>query len=261
MPIAKKCCCIIYYKRYSDFLPSLNMKKYIVNKLLLTVMLVGVFNACTYLPEPQDVAPAFSITENNQYIQITHGNNIETGIIFYPGGLVDAHAYIPALTAGNTVSVNQKEALQSFIVKMPANLAVLDAQAAVKIVEDNPHITQWYIAGHSLGGAMACTAVNKNQDLFEGLILMAAYPAGKVDLSNWTGKVLSLRGSNDGLTTQQDIDDRKNQLPDSTIYITIEGGNHAGFGAYGEQKNDGINELETPSQIDLTIMAILDFIG
>jgi len=235
------------------------MKKYIVIKLLLIGLLVCVFNACSYLPEPHDVASVFSISETDQYIQIKHGDNIETGIIFYPGGLVDAHAYIPTLTSGNMVSLNQKEALQSFIIKMPANLAVFNPQAAVQIVSDNPNIKQWYIAGHSLGGAMACTAVNKNKEHFKGLILMAAYPAANVNLSNWTGKVLSLRGSNDGLTSQQDIDDTKAQLPDDTEYTIIEGGNHAGFAQYGEQKNDGINELGTTSQIDLTITAILDF--
>ena len=236
------------------------MVKYIVNRLLLTSLAIGVFNACTYLPEPYEIESEFSIEETNQYIQIKHGVNIETGIIFYPGGFVDAHAYIPTLTSGDMVSFNQKEALQSFIVKMPANLAVLDAQAAIPIITDHPNIKQWFLAGHSLGGAMACTAINKNRELFEGLILMAAYPAANVDLSDWQGKVLSLRGSNDGLTTQQDIDDTKNQLPDDTEYIIIEGGNHAGFAQYGNQKGDGTNQLETLEQIDLTISNILDFI-
>lgn len=217
-------------------------------------------SACSYLPAPNEIEPEFMITETAKYIKIENGIEPEIGIIFYPGGLVDAHAYLPLLTSGDSVSLNMAGAFRSFIAKMPVNLAVLDAQAAIPIIEDNPEIEKWYLAGHSLGGAMACTAVDKNSELFEGLILMAAYPASSIDLSNWDGKVLSLRGTNDGLTSQQDIDNTKNQLPTSTQYINFDGGNHAGFGNYGIQKGDGLNELNKPSQIDLTLMAIIDFI-
>lgn len=216
--------------------------------------------ACSYLPEPNETGSEFTISETSKYIKIENGILPETGIIFYPGGLVDAHAYLPVVTSGDSVSLGAVGAFKNFIVKMPVNLAVFDAQAAVPIIKDNPSIKKWYLAGHSLGGAMACSAVDKNPELFEGLILMAAYPASSVNLSNWTGKVLSLRGTNDGLTSQEDIDRTKSQLPANTQYINFDGGNHAGFGNYGQQKGDGINELKKPSQTDLTIMAIIDFI-
>ena len=41
------------------------------------------------------------------------------------------------------------------LVKMPCNLAVLDMNAADGIPECFPEVTDWYIGGHSLGGAMA----------------------------------------------------------------------------------------------------------
>jgi len=236
------------------------MEKIVVGKLMLLSFCLFIVSACSYLPEPFEVEPIFTITENAQYIQIENGVNPEIGIIFYPGGFVDAHAYIPTLTSGDSLSLNQVGIVKSFIVKMPANLAVLDARAAVQVVKENPEIKRWYIAGHSLGGAMACTAVNKNPTLFDGLILMAAYPASNVNLSDWQGKVLSLRGSNDGLTAQQDIDNTKTQLPANTKFIDLQGGNHAGFAQYGKQKGDGINELSNPSQIDLTIQATLDLL-
>lgn len=234
-------------------------KTNMVQWLLFTCCII-IFNSCTYLPEPNEIEPAFRLTETAKYIQIENRTNAETGIIFYPGGFVDAHAYVKTLTTGDSESLNSLGSLKSFIVKMPVNLAVLNAQAAIPIIEDNPTIKKWYLAGHSLGGAMACTAVDKNRELFDGLILMAAYPAANVDLSNWEGKVLSLRGTNDGLTTQADIDDTKSQLPANTLYINFEGGNHAGFGNYGAQKDDGENLLINPSQIDLTQTAIIDFV-
>ena len=41
------------------------------------------------------------------------------------------------------------------LVKMPCNLAVLDMNAADGIPERFSEVTDWYIGGHSLGGALA----------------------------------------------------------------------------------------------------------
>ncbi|MBP9041384.1 MAG: alpha/beta hydrolase, partial [Anaerolineaceae bacterium] len=41
-----------------------------------------------------------------------------------------------------------------------------------------------------------------------------------------------------GLTTAEDIDQSEILLPASTRFVVIEGGNHAQFGYYGDQKGD-----------------------
>jgi len=222
--------------------------------------LVGLFfciisNSCSYLPVDFEPVMGISIIETEKYIEINNEQQSTTGIIFYPGGLVDAHAYIPLFFNEQML----KSYLKNIIIKMPLNLAVFDANEAKNVIEKHPEIERWFIAGHSLGGAMACTAVNNNPDLFNGMILMAAYPADNVNLSEWDGEVLSIRGSNDLLTTEKDIEDTIDRLPENTEYITIEGGNHAGFGQYGTQNKDGVNELISPSQIEITVEKMINF--
>ena len=75
--------------------------------------------------------------------------NPVAGLIFYPGGKVENTAYAPLLRAC------AENGILCALVRMPGNLAVLDANAADGLQQKHPEITTWYIAGHSLGGAMA----------------------------------------------------------------------------------------------------------
>ena len=56
-----------------------------------------------------------------------------------------------------TLDINNPEEpkILCVLVKMPCNLAVLDRNAADSIPERFSEVTDWYIGGHSLGGAMA----------------------------------------------------------------------------------------------------------
>ena len=58
-------------------------------------------------------------------------------------------------------------------------------------------------------------------------------------MADFGGAVLSIAGSNDGLTTPDKIAASKPLLPPTTGYATVEGGVHAFFGDYGEQPGDG----------------------
>ena len=71
------------------------------------------------------------------------------GLIFYPGGKVENTAYAPLLHD------LAEDGILCVLVKMPCNLAVLGMNAADGIPECVPEVTDWYIGGHSLGGAMA----------------------------------------------------------------------------------------------------------
>ena len=71
------------------------------------------------------------------------------GLIFYPGSKVENTAYAPLL---HDLS---EDGILCVLVKMPCNLAVLGMNAADGIPECFPEVTDWYIDGHSLGGAMA----------------------------------------------------------------------------------------------------------
>jgi hypothetical protein len=87
---------------------------------------------------------------------------------------------------------------------------------------------------------------------------LAAYPSANA--SNATFKALSIRGSNDALTTAQDIEINKNKFPANTTFITIEGGNHYNNGNYGVQAGDNNSTITKEQQQNQTINAILEFL-
>lgn len=71
------------------------------------------------------------------------------GIVFYPGGKVQAEAYTPLMR--DLVD----RGFLCVIVCMPFNLAVLDANGADGVQERFPAVRRWILMGHSLGGVMA----------------------------------------------------------------------------------------------------------
>jgi dienelactone hydrolase len=155
-----------------------------------------------------------------------------TGLIFYPGGKVDARAYAPAARAiaaqGNLV----------VITPMPLNLAVFGIDKASDVIKAFPSIKRWAIGGHSLGGSMAASFANKHPDKIQGLVFWASYPADSDDLSERNIAVTSIYGTQDGLATGPKIDHSRHLLPSNAKWVAIEGGNHAQFGWYGLQSGD-----------------------
>jgi len=178
----------------------------------------------------------------------------KVGVIFYPGGLVDPIAYAPLLR-----ELAMKN-LTVFLVDMPLDLAVLSPNSAAAIIESNPDIRIWIMAGHSLGGSMAARFVSKNQGVVSGLVLLAAYPASVDSLSECDVHVLSIYGSDDTVLDKDALEKGRSLLPEDTTYIVIEGGNHAQFGYYGPQKGDGKASISLLEQQKLTVDAILAMI-
>lgn len=181
--------------------------------------------------------------EEKQYILLPSKTQTDTALIFYPGGKVEAAAYYPLL------SKISSQGITCILVKMPFHLAVFNPAAADKIMEENPDIKNWYIGGHSLGGAMASSYMASHPDSFHGLILLGAYPYGDID----TQKALVLYGTMDGVLSREKIKGDADVIP-------IQGGNHASFGNYGSQKGDGISLISGEDQQEITTDAILKFI-
>ena len=85
------------------------------------------------------------------------------------------------------------------------------------------------------------------------LVLFASYCAN--DLSASETPVLSLSGSEDGLSTPQKIADARHRLPADATMIEIPGASHAShasFGDYGAQPGDG-----TPTATDAEVRAVV----
>ena len=107
-----------------------------------------------------------------------------------------------------------------------------------------------------LGGSMAAACASNHEDVFDGIVLLAAYATN--DVSNL--KVLSIYGDRDGVLTMNNYIKNKENLPDDFTEYIIPGGNHAYFGMYGKQKNDGEASITNVDQINITAQKIGEFI-
>ncbi len=124
----------------------------------------------------KDLAKAYMVSDKNVTVLIDDGISFipsipnRTGVIIYQGAKVETLAYsIEArILADNGYAV--------FIPKMPFDMAFFGINKADKIIENNPDISEWYMAGHSLGRLYGCKAsTSKNQDMISGLLLLASY--------------------------------------------------------------------------------------
>ncbi len=174
------------------------------------------------------------------------------GFIFYPGGKVEYTAYVPLMQAC------AEQGILCVLVQMPFNLAVLDVNAADGLQEEYPEIEDWYIGGHSLGGSMAASYLEKNAEDYEGLILLGSYSTS--DLSDIDLAVLSVFGSEDKVMNREKYDENKSNLPTDFTEIVIDGGCHAYFGMYGAQDGDGTPTITNEEQIRLTVENIVKVI-
>mgnify|MGYP000485072746 CR=1 FL=1 len=100
----------------------------------------------------------------------------DTAIIFYPGAKVEAAAYLPLLNQ------LRQTGLTCILVEMPFHLAIFDVNAAEDVMSQFPDIRHWYIAGHSMGGAMASQFASEHPDEVDGLILLGAYSTATIRL-------------------------------------------------------------------------------
>lgn len=176
------------------------------------------------------------------------GPGEEAAMIFYPGAKVEYTAYLPLLSklAG--------KGIDCFLVKMPCNFAFLGKNKAEKIMESYSY-KEWYLSGHSLGGAMAADYASGHLDALDGIVLFAAYPTKSLDSGSFS--VVSVYGSGDGVLDMQKVEEGRELMPSDYTEICIEGGNHALFGNYGKQKGDHDAEISREEQQEQTVDAIL----
>ena len=197
-----------------------------------------------------DILDMPHVTEENRIIILDQGYATHN-LIFYQGGLVETEAYLVLL---NQLS---EQGIRVFAPKMPLNLAILGRSFVDIILEQYPSDLPWVVMGHSLGGAALSFVVDER---FDSYILLASYPAESVDLSDTSVRVLSITASLDGVLNRENFNLAKERLPLETVYMDIEGGNHAQFGHYGKQRNDNDATISRETQQDLTVQAILQFL-
>ncbi|MDE5052717.1 alpha/beta hydrolase [Niallia taxi] len=231
-------------------------KKSILAVVIVLVLAIGIFFGWTQMTYKAAEDPAISMDSN--YVKeddwLIYGDKSSTtGIILYPGAKVEPEAY---------AYLAQELAKDNMIVAIPKvalNLALFDYKKANEMITKYKEV-DWIIGGHSMGGAAAAMYVDKNMDKVKGLIFLGSYAADNELLFKSSLPVLSISGSEDGLSTPEKINEKKNLLPSTTEYFQIKGGNHAQFGVYGEQPGDNKAKISVKEQQDIIVETIEDWV-
>ena len=179
------------------------------------------------------------------------GPGAEDLLIFYPGAKVQETAYAPLLRQ------IAEGGMDVFLVRMPFRLAFFGTNKADEALQEIADYANVYIGGHSLGGAIAANYAAEHEESLDGVILLAAYSTKPLPDSL---SVLSVYGTEDGVLNRANYEKNLANVPNLQECV-IEGGNHAQFGSYGEQRGDGEASIDPGRQWNETAEAILEFAG
>ena len=207
------------------------------------------YHAEDYVDAYLQSSDTVTVTSKDNMV-ILDGAGTEHAMIFYPGAKVEYTAYVPLFYA------LAEQGIDCFLVKMPGNLAILGMGKAADIMEEYEY-ENWYLSGHSLGGAMAASYAADNGENLDGLVLLAAYSTAELPehLS-----VVSVYGSEDKVLNMESFEEGRGYMPENYTELCIEGGNHAWFAYYGEQEGDGTASITREEQQKQTVDAILNII-
>ncbi|HHT7191080.1 TPA: alpha/beta hydrolase [Bacillus cereus] len=229
------------------------MKKWmkIVLYSLLGIFIMGsitffVWSQFTYKPTKE----ALSLVDDKQNEEnIVFGEKeAKIGIIFYQGAKVEVEAYS---YLGEALA---KDGHFVVMPKLPLNLAIFGINEVDSVIEKYPEVQKWYVAGHSMGGAMISRYAFQHEEKVNGIIFLGSYPAD--DFSTKQIPMLSIYGEVDALATVEKIENSKKLMSENTTMHMIKGGNHANFGMYGEQKGDNASLITPKAQRDETVKVI-----
>ena len=183
---------------------------------------------------------------NGGYVLQPANTEPQAGVVFYPGGRVDPDAYVsslaPLVREANVTVVVPRMALHLAVVDYGLAESGLGSHAADRAMAEQPDVEQWYVGGHSLGGAMACRYAETASES-DGLLLYASYC--DVDVSDRDLSVVSVTGSADGVLNQQTFERNRGNLPASTRFAELDGVNHTQFGSYTGQDSPSATSYET----------------
>lgn len=165
-------------------------------------------------------------------------------IIIIPGGLVTPEVYL------YMASELYLKGHQVTIVKPPLYLAIMAPNQAKEYIEDD---MKNVIIGHSLGGTVG-SMIAADQDI-DYLILLGSYSTQELSDT----EVLLVTASEDTVLNMEAFNEAKNNVREAE-YRLIEGGNHAQFGWYTGQTNDGTARLSILGQQREVISLVQSFI-
>jgi pimeloyl-ACP methyl ester carboxylesterase len=185
------------------------------------------------------------------------------GLVFLPGGLVDARAYGPLARAlasdGHPVAIVELPFRMARTPEAEAEVRERARQAREALGADRA----WVLGGHSRGAAIATRLASVDLAGYQGLALIGTtHP--RVDLGRLEVPVLKVGGTRDCVAPRDRSEASAALLPSGTEWSWIEGGNHAQFGYYGPQLGDcraGISREEQQRALRGVVAALLERVG
>lgn len=202
--------------------------------LVVALLISGFLGWARPLPAEPAAVAALSSSEGVGYrshagwYEFVPATVPRVGFVFYPGAKVDARAYAamlrPLAESGILVAV----------VAEPAGIALIPGTPVRTAIDAHPEIEAWAVGGHSLGGVAAALQAEGDVGI-DAVVFWGSFPAGEMraDL-----EVLSVSGTQDGLSTPDTVEASRGDLPPNAQYAVVEGANHAAFGDYGPQSGD-----------------------
>lgn len=181
-----------------------------------------------------------------------------TGLLFFPGALVDPRAYAPLL---HRVAAAGYPAI---LTELPRRGAFGGADGpemlnrAVTATHAVPAATAWVVAGHSRGGEVAARLARTAPPSFVGLILIGTSHPRDFSLAATRLAVTRIYGTRDTIADVDKLDANRPNLPATITDARIEGGNHSQFGYYGFQPGDWPATINRDEQQRATLAAILE---
>ena len=244
-------------KQHSRYLTN-KMRRWVVTALMVVIVGIVLWGLrwATYarppLPKAVEALESDSLVDVTQESWLTFSPTQDaptTGFIFYPGGRIDPQGYAILM---HTIAA---DGYLVVVPEMPINMAVFNPNIADEIIAYYPGISQWVIGGHSIGGTMAAQYTDKHPEIIDGLAIWASYPTVSTDISDLDIPVVSIYGSRELRVNDTSVGERKHLLPEDTLYIRIEGGDHHQFGSYEINPEDYLATTSRASQHQQIIQA------
>ncbi len=182
-------------------------------------------------------------------------------LVFLPGGGVDPDAYVPLVRriaeSGVPLALVRLPWRTAFSESAQAETWSRVLRARTLLGSSRPLV----LAGHSRGAALTGTFASSHGPALAGLIMIGTTHPRDHDLSNLSIPVLKIAATRDCVADLEASKANAHNLPSSTRWVVIEGGNHAQFGYYGSQLGDCSPRISRQDQQNQTLDAILRWLN
>ena len=184
------------------------------------------------VPGP-DAASALETISSNTAVEVEYGDwfvirptavEPAAGLVIYPGAHSAVRGYVKVMT---------RIAEAGYLVvapKMPLGYAFLAPNRIDDVIAAYPDIEHWFLAGHSLGGAMAGRYAFEHGDNLAGLAFWDSYPPESSNLYDSDVPTILIHRAAPAGELPQIYIEKELLFPQATEWVPVQGGNHGQFG-------------------------------